>query len=215
MSHSSRDYSFADQIILQLQAGLETILGKSTSQRKNPAQHLFESDLTTEEKKQSAGYMRVNHSGEVCAQALYRGQQVSARRTEIQDFLSNAAHEETDHLAWCAERLKELNSHRSYLNAFWYVNAFMMGVLAGCLGDQWSLGFVEETEKQVEAHLASHLNRLPSSDEKSRQIVEQMKQDETTHGHHAKSLGAKNLPDPIKKLMAFHAKVMTLTSYWI
>jgi ubiquinone biosynthesis monooxygenase Coq7 len=213
--NNDRHYSFADQIILQLQAGLETIIGKPNCHRVNPAENHHEPLLTRAEKKQSAGLMRVNHSGEVCAQALYRGQQMMAHTTTIHEMLATAAHEETDHLVWCQQRLEQLGSHRSYLNAFWYSNAFLIGMLAGYMGDAWSLGFVDETEKQVEAHLAGHLQRLPAADDKSRCIVDQMKSDEMRHGSNARNSGAKELPATIKKIMLLHAKVMTTLAYWI
>jgi ubiquinone biosynthesis monooxygenase Coq7 len=212
---TARQYSYLDQIILQIQAGLETIVGTPQPQRANPAANLSEPVLTPAEKKQSIGYMRVNHSGEVCAQALYRGQKMAAHSPSVNDMLATAAQEETDHLAWCQQRLNELGGHRSYLNAIWYSKAFFIGVLAGFMGDAWSLGFVNETEKQVEAHLAGHLQLLPTADNKSRCIVSQMQTDEIHHGNVAKNLGANELPDVVKKLMFLHAKVMTTLSYWL
>ena len=159
--------------------------------------------------------MRVNHTGEVCAQALYRGHMIAVRSNSVHNLLQKAVIEETDHLAWCHERLRELGGHRSYLNMLWYWNAFFIGVLAGIAGDSWSLGFVTETEKQVEAHLAKHLNQLPKNDVKSHRIVEKMKADEMQHGQSAAAAGAKELPYLIKKCMALHAKIMTTVAYWI
>ncbi|MFK3617324.1 2-polyprenyl-3-methyl-6-methoxy-1,4-benzoquinone monooxygenase [Coxiella burnetii] len=215
MSNNSRHYSAIDEAILQGQAMLETLFGKPVAQRENPAKGLSQPALTSAEKKQSIGFMRVNHSGEVCAQALYHGQMATAKNPAVRALFTTAAKEETDHLAWCQERLDELGGHTSYLNAFWYTNSFLIGLLAGLSGDPLSLGFVEETEKQVEIHLADHLRKIPSSDLKSRKIVDYMQQDEIQHGLNARSSGAKELPYLVKKLMAFHAKVMTTLAYWI
>ncbi len=215
MTSNYRHYSTLDQLLLQCQAGIETLLGKPMARRDNPAKSLKNPLLNAELKKQSAGFMRVNHTGEVCAQALYRGQLAFSKSTEVSAFLANAAEEETDHLAWCQERLHELGAHTSYLNVFWYTLAFLIGMLAGLSGEGISLGFVEETEKQVEAHLDSHLRKLPIEDTKSRAIVKQMQTDEIEHGQQAKQVGAVELPFMIKKLMALQARVMTTTAYWI
>lgn len=217
MSNNLRHYSVIDEAISQHHAFLETLFNRPMmAKRENPAIGLDEQPpLTPAEKKQSVGFMRVNHSGEVCAQALYLGQMVLSKKPTVRVILATAAEEETDHLVWCQERVNELGGHVSYLNIFWYTNAFLIGFLAGCAGDRLSLGFVEETEKQVAAHLAGHLHKLPLTDTKSRKILEQMKKDEIEHGKKAKSGGAKELPYPVKKLMALHAKVMTTFSYWI
>ena len=210
-----RHYTPIDHVIMHLNDGLATLLSDLKSARPNPAKTVSDTDLGPSERKQSIGYMRVNHTGEVCAQALYNGQSITAKNESTRTMLQHAAQEETDHLAWCHERLKELGGHRSVLNPFWYWNSFFMGVVAGLAGDPWSLGFVEETEKQVEAHLNSHLNKLSEKDHKSRAIVTQMKTDEIHHGESAKKAGASSLPTPIKKLMALHSKVMTAVAYWI
>ena len=209
-----RHYTPIDHAIMHINDGLTALFSDVKSARPNPAHNSPDTDLSLE-KKQSIGYMRVNHTGEVCAQALYNGQSITAKNDTTRTMLRHAAEEETDHLAWCHERLKELNGHRSLLNPFWYWHSFFMGVVAGLAGDSWSLGFVEETEKQVAAHLSSHLSKLSEKDLKSRAIVSQMKTDEIHHGASAKKAGATALPTPIKKLMALHSKVMTTVAYWI
>jgi ubiquinone biosynthesis monooxygenase Coq7 len=159
--------------------------------------------------------MRVNHSGEVCAQALYHGQALSARSSTTRQHMQLAAQEETDHLAWCQTRIKELGSHTSYLNPFWYFQSFSIGVLAGLAGDRWSLGFVRETERQVTAHIDKHLQRLPPADTASHAILMQMRADEQQHAHQAEQAGAAELPWIIRQTMRLTAKVMTTTAYWI
>ena len=215
MSDEFRHYSFTDKTIQKFHTLLKTVFSKLVAQRENPAKELSESRLTPFEKTKSIGFMRVNCSGEICAQALYHGQMVTAKNPIIHTLLATAAKEETNHLAWCQERLNELGGHASYLNIFWYVNSFLIGVLTGLSGDALSLGFVKETEKQVEAHLANHLRKIPTTDLKSRKIIESMQQDEIQHRKKASSSGAKELPCLIKKLMIFHAKIMTTFSYWI
>ena len=211
----SRHYSSIDQVIMRINDGVATLFSGSKAKRANPAEHSPEPDLTSQEKKQSIGYMRVNHTGEVCAQALYQGQSVTAKNESTREMLEQAAREETDHLAWCHQRLIELNGHRSVLNPVWFASSFLMGIVAGLAGDQWSLGFVEETEKQVEAHLNYHLNKISPNDHKSREIVQQMKEEEIHHGESAKKAGAGELPFPVKKLMSLHSKVMTTVAYWV
>jgi ubiquinone biosynthesis monooxygenase Coq7 len=159
--------------------------------------------------------MRVNHVGEVCAQALYQSQKILARSPETRAMLDHAAQEEMDHMAWCEERLSELGSHTSYLNPLWYAGSFGIGLLAGLAGDRWSLGFVAETEKQVEKHLNSHLETLPQTDLRSRAIVDQMRMDEIEHGQSALDAGGQPLPEPIKKIMAGASKIMTTAAYKI
>jgi ubiquinone biosynthesis monooxygenase Coq7 len=159
--------------------------------------------------------MRVNHVGEVCAQALYQSQKLLAKNPETRALLDEAAQEEMDHMAWCEERLKELDSRPSLLNPIWYLGSFGIGLLAGLAGDRWSLGFVAETEKQVERHLDDHLEKLPASDQRSRAIVAQMRADEIEHGASALASGGKELPAPIKTLMAGISKIMTTTAYKI
>lgn len=210
-----RRYTPLDHVIMQVNNGLSTLFLDLIANRPNPAKGLEEPKLSPNEKKDSIGYMRVNHTGEVCAQALYNGQSVIAHNDKTRAMLEKASAEEIDHLAWCHDRLKELGGRRSYLNVFWYGNSYLMGIIAGLAGDKWSLGFVEETEKQVEAHLDGHLNKISPKDTKSQKIVTQMKMDEIQHSQAAKKAGAVKLPRVIKKLMTFHAKVMTATVYWI
>jgi len=159
--------------------------------------------------------MRVNHAGEVSAQALYQGQGLTARDPRVAEAMRQAATEEMDHLAWCEQRLRELNGRTSLLNPLWYAGSFAIGALAGSLGDKASLGFIAETERQVEAHLRGHLDRLPAADRRSRAIVEQMTHDEAGHGAHAASLGAAQLPFPLRSAMRMTARLMTFTSLWL
>lgn len=215
MRNNLRHYSVLDEVILQCHNFIETVFNQSRARRESPAKDLPEPVLTHFEKQNSIGCMRVNHSGEVCAQALYRGQMILSQNSTVQSMLATAAEEETDHLAWCKDRIEELGGYTSYLSIFWYTHAFLIGLLAGAAGDPWSLGFIEETEKQVEAHLENHLQKLSSVDVKSRKIVEQMQKDEVSHSQKAKSAGAKELPYTIKKLMDLNAKVMTTLAYWI
>lgn len=215
-NNNFRRYSFLDKIILQCHNFLETVFNQSKAKRQSPAEKFNEAPVLIPSKKRSSiGFMRVNHSGEVCAQALYRGQMVLSKNSEIRSILATIAKEETDHLAWCRDRVEELGGHVSYLNVFLYVNAFLIGLLAGAAGDRWSLGFIEETEKQVEAHLENHLHKLPTADIKSRKIVEQMQKDEVLHGQKAKLAGSEELPYNIKNLMNLHANVMKTLVYWI
>ncbi len=208
-----RQYSLIDKFLIQLDEGLQTLSAESPKARPNPADPLSETSLNSEELNHSAGLMRVNHTGEVCAQALYRGQLQWARTPAVRETLKQAAIEETDHLAWCHERLKELQSHRSYLNPFWYWSSFMIGMIAAAAGDRWSLGFVEETEAQVGRHLQKHLSELPTRDQKSRAIVQEMQQDEEQHRQMALDKGAVSLPRGIQTLMRVMSKVMTFTAY--
>jgi ubiquinone biosynthesis monooxygenase Coq7 len=171
--------------------------------------------LTADEKRESAALMRVNHAGEVAAQALYHAQALFARDPEVREFMINAAREETDHLAWCETRLRELGARPSMLKPLWYAGSFGIGTLAALMGDRASLGFVAETERQVEGHLRGHLDRLPSGDVRSRAIVEAMRHDEAGHGHQAQSAGGARLPGPVRELMRQTARVMTHTAYRI
>ncbi len=212
---SQRAYSVLDKMIMKVDAALSTVAAQHNASRLNPAAVIPEASLNQTDRQKSASLMRVNHSGEVCAQALYQGQLVTARTQSTREMLQQAGDEEVDHLAWTLERIQELQSHPSYLNVFWYTNSFVIGMLAGMAGDHWSLGFVEETERQVATHLEGHLGRLPEADAKSRAIVEQMRVDEQAHGHAAATAGASELPGWIKKLMACQAKVMTTLAYWI
>lgn len=210
-----RQFNLLDKLLIELDSGLRTVFATVESTRPNPAFLLEESAFSAAQQRKSAGLMRVNHAGEVCAQALYRAQSVFARSDDVEAVLAQASQEEMDHLSWTHKRLVELNSHRSYLNVFWYTNAFFMGLLVSLLGDRWSLGFVEETEKQVTQHLQGHLGRLPDEDLKSRSIVETMREDEQRHSASASQAGAWSMPEFIKCLMAMHAKMMTTLAYYI
>ncbi|HCY63056.1 MAG TPA: demethoxyubiquinone hydroxylase family protein [Oxalobacteraceae bacterium] len=204
-----------DQFIIGLDSALRTVTGITAAGRLNPARGVAESELDITERRHSAGLMRVNHVGEVCAQALYSSQGLFAKTHGVRRQLEKSKQEEEDHLAWTAERLRELDSRPSLLNPLWYAGAFAIGLVAARLGDAQSLGFVVETERQVEAHLNSHLERLPPQDAKSRAIVEQMRQDEVEHGAAADALGAAALPAPVRGLMQGMAKVMTSSAYYV
>ena len=205
-----------DRLIIEFDTALRSIVGGANAQRPTPdSEQSSKSVLDTRERKHAAGLMRVNHVGEVCAQALYQSQKLVARNPQIQEMLSHSGQEEMDHLAWCETRLQELGSHTSYLNPFWYAGSFAIGLAAGLAGDKWSLGFVVETEKQVENHLESHLEKLPQEDHRSRAIVEQMRVDEIEHGQAALQAGGAALPEPIQKMMKVMSKVMTSTAYKI
>lgn len=204
-----------DALILQFDRALRTLFAPAVSRRPHPDEGLPEAPLSEAERRHVAGLMRVNHSGEVCAQALYQGQALTARNPEAARALTQAADEETEHLAWCERRLNELGSHKSYLNPFWYTGSLAIGMLAGALGDRWNLGFLAETERQVEGHLDGHLQRLPEQDVKSRAIIEQMKADEIRHAEMAIAHGGMELPLPVKLMMRLTAKVMTNTAYWL
>lgn len=201
-----------DRLLIQCERGLHTLCVDQISQRPNPATGMPEPLLTPAQRRASAELMRVNHTGEVCAQALYYGQMVMAQSQSVYQTLEQAAVEETDHLAWTGERLQELKTHRSYLNAFWYSLSFLIGLTAAAAGDRFSLGFIEETERQVTQHLESHLHRLPVADLKSRKIVAQMRADEQRHGEAAARAGAKPLPLWAQCLMSLQAKIMTITA---
>lgn len=216
MTNSTRNYSKLDQLCISIDEALRAVCGKaSTMKRPYPAGNTAEPELTDSERKHIAGLMRVNHAGEVCAQALYHGQGLVSRDPAIQQQMQAAAVEEGDHLAWCSQRLSELDSHTSYLNPFWYAGSFAIGVAAGCISDKCSLGFVAETESQVVKHLESHLASLPEKDEKTQKILQQMKNDEAEHRDEALEAGATQLPEPVKKVMSWASKLMVKTAYWI
>jgi ubiquinone biosynthesis monooxygenase Coq7 len=204
-----------DQLIGKFDRALRVISGQAIARRANPAHELPDDNLSEQDKAHSAGLMRVNHVGEICAQALYDSQGANAHTEDIRQQFQHSGIEEEDHLAWTAKRLQELNSHISLLNPLWYAGAYACGTLAAKFGDAVSLGFVVETEKQVEAHLASHLEKLPAEDLKSRAIVEQMRLDEIAHGAAAQALGASALPQPVQAGMKLMAKVMTTTAYYV
>ena len=204
-----------DRLIVEFDKGLKTLTANAHSVRPHPdhnIKHAIE-DLTSEEKRHAASLMRINHCGEVCAQALYNGQALTAKNPETVKALEQASKEETEHLAWCEKRIQELGGHTSFLNPIWYASSFTLGAIAGALGDKWNLGFLAETERQVGKHLNHHLETLPSNDAKSRAILEQMKIDEAEHAKTAVHLGAAELPTPIKAAMQSMSKVMTKTTY--
>ena len=202
-----------DKLIIEFDKGLRTLLAPAQSARSVPGRDLPEVALSEADKKHAAALMRVNHVGEVCAQALYQGQALTARNPDTKAALDEAAREETEHLAWCEARITALGGHPSLLNPLWYGGALAMGVAAGLLGDKWNLGFLAETERQVEAHLHSHLDSLPADDAKSRAVVEQMKLDEARHADSAVAHGGAALPAPVAGLMRAASKVMTATAY--
>ena len=204
-----------DRFIIEFDKGLRTLFAPAASVRPLPGKQLDEAPLSAAEKKLAAALMRVNHSGEICAQALYQGQALTARNPVAKAALEQAALEETEHLSWCEARIHELGSHTSYLNPLWYSGSLAIGALAGALGDKWNLGFLAETEHQVERHLESHLSRLPVADLKSRAVVEQMKIDEARHASTALEHGGAPLPLPIKQGMQLTSKLMTQTTYWV
>lgn len=205
----------AESFIVEFDRALRTVFATARSQRPVPGAGLPEAELDEKDKAHVCGLMRVNHVGEVCAQALYQGQALTSRDPSVSAALRSAADEETEHLAWTEQRITELGGRKSLLNPLWYVGALSMGLLAGRLGDKWNLGFLAETERQVEAHLDSHLARLPEQDMRSREIVNQMRIDEIRHAETAVHLGAAELPVPAKAAMKLAAKVMTGTAYRI
>ncbi|MBK5962559.1 demethoxyubiquinone hydroxylase family protein [Thiocystis minor] len=215
-SPGARQYSPLDHVLINADRALRTLFGRpQTTERRNPAAGIMDAELSDDHRKHVARLMRVNHTGEVCAQALYQGQALTARLPETRKRMERSAREENDHLAWCEERLRELGDRKSLLNPLWYAGSFAMGAAAGLAGDKWSLGFVIETERQVEDHLDDHLEQIPARDEKSRMILEQMKADEVRHAQIAKAAGGADLPAPIRAAMKLTSRVMTRTAYWI
>lgn len=204
-----------DTLITEFDKGLRTLLAQPHSLRTHPDADTAEAPLTEDEKKHASALMRVNHTGEVCAQALYSGQSLTAHCPETAAALKHAALEETEHLAWCETRITQLGGRTSLLNPFFYASSFTMGVIAGALGNKWNLGFVAETEQQVEAHLANHLDKLPESDQRTRKIIEQMQLDEAKHADEARQHGAADLPAPAKFLMRQLSKLMTTSTYYL
>jgi len=204
-----------DQAIIEFDRALRTVFALASTVRPVPGDDLPEADLSEEEKNRSAALLRVNHCGEICAQALYQGQALTSGNPELATTLGRAAQEETEHLAWTEKRITELGGRKSLLNPLWYGGSFVLGAIAGRLGDAWNLGFLAETERQVEAHLTDHLGRLPKSDRRSWQVLEQMKEDEIGHAETAVTLGARELPAPFKWAMKVASRVMTRTAYWI
>ena len=212
---ANRHFDPLDRLIVGADKALRVIAGVALASRPTPAAHAPDAELSPAEQRHSAGLMRVNHVGEVCAQALYNSQARYAHSQAIRAQFDEAGREEEDHLAWTAQRLTELGSRLSLLNPLWYAGSFALGTIAARMGDGRSLGFVVETERQVEAHLASHLQELPPQDAKSRAIVKQMAIDEVEHGAAAQRLGAIDTPAPVKALMGLMGKVMTKTAYYI
>jgi 3-demethoxyubiquinol 3-hydroxylase len=210
-----RDLSPIDRLLIDAQNALGTVFGSPHAERANPGNDQAEIVLDDDERRHAAGLMRINHVGEVCAQALYVGQAAVARDDATRRQLLAAAQEETDHLAWCAQRLRELDSRPSLLNPLWYAGSYAIGALAGLRGDGWNLGFVVETERQVEAHLDDHLQQLPPADQRSRAILETMKADEARHAEHAQAQGARKLPPPVPTMMAAASKLMKTIAYRI
>ena len=208
---SANRHTLLDHVLIAADEALRTISGVATAARPSPASAHAEGD----DPALSAGLMRVNHTGEICAQALYSGQSLFARDAHVRAALQSAAAEERDHLAWCRSRLDELGSRPSMLTPLWYAGSFGLGVASGIAGDRWSLGFLAETEAQVERHLEGHLDRLPRSDQRSRRIVEQMREDENRHGNAGRALGAAELPLAVKAAMRVASRVMTRIAYYV
>jgi len=211
-----RQYSIFDKFIIEGDKAIRTVIGTpETTARPLPGKQLEESSLSSDEQNKSMRLMRVNHSGEVSAQALYQGQALTAKLPEVRTAMEQAALEENDHLVWCQQRVNYFGGHTSILNPVWYAGSFAIGALAGKIGDKWSLGFVAETEAQVVKHLDEHLSLISEDDNKSRAILEQMKVDELHHGSIATKAGGAALPLPVKIAMGIMSKVMTKTSYWV
>lgn len=202
-----------DQAIVEFDRALRTVFASASSVRPFPGAELPDGVLNADDQRHAAALMRVNHSGEICAQALYQGQSLTSRDAMVRDALLVAAHEETEHLAWTERRISELGGRKSALSPFWYLGALSIGVVAGALGDKWNLGFLAETERQVERHLDSHLDLLPAEDVRSRAIVERMRLDEIRHAGMAVDFGAAELPGTVKMAMKWAAKAMTATAY--
>lgn len=208
------NHSFLDNCLIQFDLALRTCVpGFSQARRVSPAEELHDSELSESERRHTAGLMRINHTGEVCAQALYQGQAATAKLGDVRESMQQAATEEVNHLAWCEERLQQLNSHPSLLNPLWYALSYGIGAAAGIAGNKWSLGFVAETEDQVCKHLQDHLEKLPAADSRSKAILEQMIVDEKRHGDLARNAGGAKLPTPVKLAMTAVSQVMKKTAY--
>jgi len=205
-----------DKLIAHADQALQTVFGEPVgSERDNPARQKSDGDLTSTDKARSLCLMRVNHAGEVCAQALYQGQALTAKQESTRMQMEQAAREENDHLVWCRQRIRELGGHTSLLNPVWYTGSLALGAASGIIGDKWSLGFLAETEHQVVKHLDGHLQRLPANDNRSRAILEQMKEDEAKHKATALKAGGAALPAAVSKLMTLASRIMTFTAYRI
>jgi ubiquinone biosynthesis monooxygenase Coq7 len=213
---SLRQFSFLDKCIIECDKAIRTIVGKpETTERHAPDEKLDEGSLTSEEQRLSMRLMRINHAGEVSAQALYQGQALTAKLPSVKLAMEEAAKEENDHLVWCEQRIRYFGGHTSILNPLWYIGSFTIGAIAGKAGDNWSLGFVGETERQVTRHLDQHLNTLAGPDNATRAVLEQMKIDEIEHGEQAMAAGGSVLPAPVRQLMRLTSKIMTRSSYWV
>ena len=212
---TARRPNVADLFVAAADRALRSLSGTAQATRSNPALQIEDGPLRPNERRHVARLMRVNHSGEVAAQALYQGQALTAKLDKVRDSMEKSASEETDHLAWCEQRLSEVGGRPSLLNPLWYAGSFAIGALAGIAGDRWSLGFVAETERQVVRHLDGHLDSLPASDARSRAILEQMRTDEAEHGEIASRAGGQELPQPVPQLMNAVSRVMTRAAYWI
>ena len=204
-----------DSLIVELDKGLRTVFGVARAARPMPGSETEETSLSPTERADAAALMRVNHCGEICAQALYQGQALASGNADLRRALEHAAREEEDHLAWTEQRIAELGGRTSLLNPLWYAGSLAIGFAAGKLGNAWNLGFLKETERQVELHLEGHLDRLSEKDVRTRTVVAAMQRDEAGHARTAEALGAKELPSAIKALMRASARVMTSSSYWI
>ncbi len=208
-------FNLIDRIILQIDASLKLFGKPAPAKRQYPAENITENYLTQAESQHSAKLMRVNHTGEICAQALYQAQQLTSRNQALKQKLKKAQAEEIDHLSWCYQRIEELNGRPSYLNPVWYLGAFTLGAVFGLLGDDWNLGFLAETEKQVTRHLENHLRKVSPDDNKTQAILYQMRLEESSHADTAENAGAKELPWFAKSFMRFGSGIMTKTAYWI
>lgn len=204
-----------DQLIIEFDKALRTVFAPAPTARQRPGSGLAEAELTPAERRHAGALMRVNHVGEVCAQALYQGQALTSRDPATRRALEQAAWEETEHLNWTEQRMAELGGRKSLLNPLWYAGSLALGVFAGKCGDRWNLGFLAETERQVGAHLQDHLGRLPAADQRSRAVIEQMATDEAEHAATAIRLGAAELPAPVKGAMRLSSRLMTSTAYYV
>jgi ubiquinone biosynthesis monooxygenase Coq7 len=204
-----------DKLIVNFDRALRTLYAGANSVRPFPGGEVNAANLNDKDRRDAAALMRVNHAGEICAQALYHGQALTARNEVVQQALESAAVEETEHLAWTRQRITELNGKVSVLNPVLYASSFAIGTVCGLMGDKWNLGFLAETETQVEGHLEKHLDRLPQEDNRSRAILAQMKEDEAQHALTAVRHGAAKLPLPVRKIMRVTSKLMTHTTYWV
>jgi ubiquinone biosynthesis monooxygenase Coq7 len=216
MARRQRQLSLLDRVIGEADTVLRALSARSqAAARPSPAEGHSETPLSERERRHVAGLMRVNHTGEICAQALYQGQALTAKLSEVREDMRDAAREEADHLAWCEQRLRELESRGSVLNPAWYGLSFLLGAGAGAIGDQWSLGFVAATEERVCRHLREHLQQLPDGDRKSQLILQQMLEDEERHGNKALEAGGAEFPQAVKDAMTLVSRVMTRSSYWV